>query len=605
MKIMIRIFMAVCICFMTLVPVQARSYQKWSFTLADGSTITADEYHEKTIVFIFYSAETDAEGNAVDTRSAEVLKYLSTDPFGSYEGVMTVAAAAENKDPAEVDALIERYGRCDNIYYAYNAQEEMMNLNLSEEFWGYTLCILYDGGIVRKSFDCASIDDYEEEVKYDLENREPRYFDIHLKITYHQDYAREMLDLINEFRTGDETWCWNEDDTEKIYYENLNTLVYDYELEKAAMQRAAELAMLFGHMRHDNKSCRHTVFESGYPEEISTAENCYMGSAATKSPSYAMKVLKETDKNYYNQGHRRNMLAEDHVSCAIGCAEYEGSYYYVQIFSESAVGTVPVSANTETEIRTIHCSNHYLINWKMKNETLNIEPGTTGNISKINSLMIASYTMKGGSDRYHKTEESLNWTSSNEDVISVNGDSFTAKKTGTAVLTAFTPDPSISVQFTVNVKDEDEGPIITPEPTPAVKTVEMYRLYNPNSGEHFYTAKSKERDALVKVGWKYEGIGWYAPETSKTPVYRLYNENAGDHHYTMKKAERDALIKIGWKDEKIGWYSDDNEEVPLYRQYNPYAVSGSHNYTTNKKENDALVKIGWIAEGIGWYGVKH
>ncbi|HCK88427.1 MAG TPA: hypothetical protein DHW39_06420, partial [Erysipelotrichaceae bacterium] len=80
---------------------------------------------------------------------------------------------------------------------------------------------------------------------------------------------------------------------------------------------------------------------------------------------------------------------------------------------------------------------------------------------------------------------------------------------------------------------------------------------------------------------------------------------AGDHHYTMKKAERDALIKIGWKDEKIGWYSDDNEEVPLYRQYNPNAVSGSHNYTTNKKENDALVKIGWIAEGIGWYGVKH
>ena len=37
-------------------------------------------------------------------------------------------------------------------------------------------------------------------------------------------------------------------------------------------------------------------------------------------------------------------------------------------------------------------------------------------------------------------------------------------------------------------------------------TQEMYRLYNPNSGEHFYTADASERDHLVDVGWNYEGI---------------------------------------------------------------------------------------------------
>ena len=42
------------------------------------------------------------------------------------------------------------------------------------------------------------------------------------------------------------------------------------------------------------------------------------------------------------------------------------------------------------------------------------------------------------------------------------------------------------------------------------KTVEMHRLYNPNSGEHFYTANTKEKTDLVGFGWKYEGIGWYA-----------------------------------------------------------------------------------------------
>ncbi|MBO6115290.1 MAG: hypothetical protein J6P57_09575 [Lachnospiraceae bacterium] len=133
--------------------------------------------------------------------------------------------------------------------------------------------------------------------------------------------------------------------------------------------------------------------------------------------------------------------------------------------------------------------------------------------------------------------------------------------------------------------------------------VDMYRLYNPNSGEHFYTADANEKDFLVGVGWNYEGIGWRAPVSSNTPVYRLYNSNAGDHHYTMSKGERDYLVSVGWNYEGIGWYSDDLMSVPLYRQYNPNAVTGSHNYTISKSENDMLVSVGWNDEGIGWYGL--
>ncbi|MBQ9609536.1 MAG: hypothetical protein IJV15_08860 [Lachnospiraceae bacterium] len=135
-------------------------------------------------------------------------------------------------------------------------------------------------------------------------------------------------------------------------------------------------------------------------------------------------------------------------------------------------------------------------------------------------------------------------------------------------------------------------------------SVEMYRLYNPNSGEHFYTASADERDTLISAGWKYEGVGWIAPATSNTPVFRLYNPNAGEHHYTMNREERDYLVTIGWKDEGIGWYSDDAKTVALYRQYNPNAKTGSHNYTTSKSENDWLVSIGWKGEGIGWYGLS-
>lgn len=128
-------------------------------------------------------------------------------------------------------------------------------------------------------------------------------------------------------------------------------------------------------------------------------------------------------------------------------------------------------------------------------------------------------------------------------------------------------------------------------------SVPMYRLYNLNTGEHFYTASVKERNYLASSGWNYEGVGWIAP-ASGSPVYRLYNRNAGDHHYTVSVKERNYLIGTGWKYEGIGWYSGGN--IPVYRQYNSHAVSGSHNYTTDKSENDSLVRAGWRSEGIGW-----
>ena len=161
-----------------------------------------------------------------------------------------------------------------------------------------------------------------------------------------------------------------------------------------------------------------------------------------------------------------------------------------------------------------------------------------------------------------------------------------------AVLLAVSATPAMSVS-------------VMAEPTQSVEKVRMFRLYNPNSGEHFYTANHGEQENLVSLGWNYEGRGWTAPSWSNTPVYRLYNPNAGDHHYTMNAGERDYLISLGWNDEGIGWYSDDNQEVPLYRQYNPNAVAGAHNYTTNKAENDYLKSIGWNEEGIAWYGLAH
>ena len=104
---------------------------------------------------------------------------------------------------------------------------------------------------------------------------------------------------------------------------------------------------------------------------------------------------------------------------------------------------------------------------------------------------------------------------------------------------------------------------------------------------------------MTNVGWKYEGGAWTAP-TNGEDVYRLYNPNAGDHHYTTSKAEKDMLVKVGWKYEGVGWKSGGSSKV--YRLYNPNAKgAGAHHYTLSKGEYDFLVKKGWKGEGVGWY----
>ncbi|QSE76702.1 hypothetical protein JW886_09685 [Lactococcus taiwanensis] len=131
-------------------------------------------------------------------------------------------------------------------------------------------------------------------------------------------------------------------------------------------------------------------------------------------------------------------------------------------------------------------------------------------------------------------------------------------------------------------------------------SVPMYRVYNPNSGEHFYTKSAYEKSSLVSRGWRYEGIGWNAP-TSGSAVYRVYNPNSGEHFYTKSAYEKSVLVSRGWRYEGVEWHTG-NSGTPLYRVYNPN--SGEHFYTKSAYEKSSLVSHGWRYEGIAWYGVS-
>ena len=71
----------------------------------------------------------------------------------------------------------------------------------------------------------------------------------------------------------------------------------------------------------------------------------------------------------------------------------------------------------------------------------------------------------------------------------------------------------------------------------ADRTIPVYRLYNPNSGEHFYTVNGYERENLIINGWNDEGIGFYESGEGDD-VYRVYNPNNEDQRRKKRLKQR-------------------------------------------------------------------
>ena len=129
----------------------------------------------------------------------------------------------------------------------------------------------------------------------------------------------------------------------------------------------------------------------------------------------------------------------------------------------------------------------------------------------------------------------------------------------------------------------------------------MFRMYNPNTGEHFYTGSTVERENLVVAGWQYEGVGFTFPANTGAPVHRLFQPSTGEHLYTMSEAEKNALMAQGWNYEGIAFNSAYDTEAVQHRLHNPNATVGAYHFTFSQEEMNNLIAAGWEYQGIGWY----
>lgn len=208
------------------------------------------------------------------------------------------------------------------------------------------------------------------------------------------------------------------------------------------------------------------------------------------------------------------------------------------ISNEEAVTTPEVPAESEEQVTPPLVE-------EITNPPVSVDSGENSQEEKDDSLEEKQKTTS------EFTEEPVKQTEDSVQIIEPTPESSTKKEPiKYATTTDKAPQPLKASAKTPEVVTKAQ----TDTQRAAVQDVPIYRIYNPNSGEHFYTMNGYERDMLKGVGWRYEGIGWRSV-LSGLEVYRLYNPNSGEHFYTMNGNERNMLNGAGWRYEGVGWYS--------------------------------------------------
>lgn len=118
----------------------------------------------------------------------------------------------------------------------------------------------------------------------------------------------------------------------------------DTSLLETAMQRAAEISILFEHTRTDSTSC----FTANSKMD---AENIAAGS------STATRVMNQWMNS---AGHKSNILNSSMQSIGIGCFNINGTYYWVQCFGRSTAQVPASKPANKTEARAVDVMDQYI-----------------------------------------------------------------------------------------------------------------------------------------------------------------------------------------------------------------------------------------------------
>ena len=175
---------------------------------------------------------------------------------------------------------------------------------------------------------------------------------VNISVKYGQTEARTIFDMINEMRTNPyDAWCWDAYDNKKIPCPNLEELKYDYDLERVAMKRAAEIALSYEHERPMGGKVW-DVYNEENIKWLTAGENISVGHTTAAEANLGWR---EDNEPYAGQGHRRNMLSSDYNCVGIGHVYYNRTHYWVEVFANRPeINTTEIPANDS--IKTVSVS---------------------------------------------------------------------------------------------------------------------------------------------------------------------------------------------------------------------------------------------------------
>ena len=364
---------------------------------------------------------------------------------------------------------------------------------------------------------------------------------VNISVEYGQMEARTILDMINEARTNSEyTWYWNMDDTTKTYCTDLKELKYDYDLERVAMKRAAEIALSYDHERP----------MGGYAWDTYKQENIsyrYAGENIAAGQTTASQVnfgWREDDKTYAGQGHRRNMLSSDYNCVGIGHVYYNRTHYWVEVFANRPeINTTEIPANDSIKTVSVSVDKKKIkkvdVTFDQDSYSLRIGQSTTPAI-KETGIAVTNFWSLGG--RLAPVLDTPVVSIGDSSVASYSNNKLSGLKEGTTNLTATLYGITVSTSPPVSVHDcknhWDTGKV-TKKPTCT------------EPGEKTFTCsicKSTKKESISATGHNYASV-WTTDrpatcEKAGTESRHCQNENC------TATTEQRSIAALGhkWKD---------------------------------------------------------
>ena len=352
----------------------------WLYNLADNQGLTDKSYEDKAKVMVFL--------NRTCPNSQASIRALAASKWATDDRIQIIAVCLNGTD-AEIQQFKNTYAaNCGNIIFAKSNN----NINVWRDYmdaceinggtFPFNFAIL-NGKILYTWEACNSIRDYDTAFNKLLNEEVPDVYQFKINGVENYTEAYDVLAELNAHRMAN----------------GRQPLYMDEKLLEAAMQRAAESAVYYGgkeHTRPDG-SVGLTVIQGN----VYKAENIAVGYSNASAVMAGWKS---------SVGHNENMLNNTMTAAGVGCFEYDGVKYWVQLFSSADPSMASKPAENPIVLHDILALPQYL-KLQAAPAAVTVQPGETA-VLKLNNSNL-NYNNKTGV--IHATYAKI----SNENVASV------------------------------------------------------------------------------------------------------------------------------------------------------------------------------------------